>query len=273
MSDLLAAAAAALGAPEHLVERAAHARAEADGTTYEAVLSAWGGGAPPPAPAPAAPAAPSEPAPAAATAPAPPTQPAAPTPAPAAAIATLAPQVATPEVAIAPARSKATPILEGRRFHPVRTWLMMAGLFLLGLLITLIGPFNTGGDFRHLVPNPQLSDLGERGRAVYLNHGCGYCHTQLVRPVLADVGLGAATETFAGALSASTFGVQRIGPDLAHVGSRPSYGGGDEPATVDEFIAFIAHPEEVLPEGMHPSYSHLSDRDLTALATYLAESK
>ena len=269
MSDLLAAAAAALGAPEHLVERAAHARAEADGTTYEAVLSAWGGGAPPPAPAAAVPAAPSQPDPAPAAAPAPAVQ----TAAPAAAIATVAPEVAAPEVAVAPARSKATPILEGRRFHPVRTWLMMAGLFLLGLLITLIGPFNTGGDYRHLVPDARLSDLGEQGRAVYLNHGCGYCHTQLVRPVLADVGLGPATETFADALSASTFGVQRIGPDLAHVGGRASYGGQDEPATATELMAFIAHPEEVLPGGMHPSYRHLSDRDLTALATYLAESR
>ena len=274
MSEFLAAAAASLGAPEHLVERAAHARAEADGTTYEAVLSAWAGGAPAPASAPAAPTAPSEPIPAApTTAPTTADQAAPASPAPAAAVATLVPQPATPAVTVSPARSKATPILEGRRFHPVRTWLMMAGLFLLGLLITLIGPFNTGGDYRHLVPDARLSELGERGRDVYLNHGCGYCHTQLVRPVLADVGLGPATETFADALSASTFGVHRIGPDLAHVGARPSYGGQDEPATVDDFMALMNHPEQVLPGSMHPSYSHLSDRDLTALATYLAESK
>lgn len=271
MSDLLAAAAAALGAPEHLVERAAHARAEADGTTYEAVLSAWGGGAPPPTPPPATQTAPPQPEPAA-PAPAPVAQAATTAPAPAA-VATIVPEVAAPAVTVAPARSKATPILEGRRFHPARTWLMMAGLFLLGLLITLIGPFNAGGDYRHLVPDAQLTDLGERGRAVYLNHGCGYCHTQLVRPVLADVGLGPATETFADALSTSTFGVQRIGPDLAHVGARPSYGGEDGPATADEFVAFLTHPGQVLPEGMHPSYSHLSDTDLTALATYLAESR
>lgn len=274
MSDLLAAAAAALGAPEHLVERAAHARAEADGTTYEAVLSAWGGGAPPPTPTPAAPAAPSEPAPSSTTpALAPAAQAAAPPPAPAAAVATLAPQAAGEAVYVAPVRSKATPVLEGRSFHPVRTWLTMAGLFLLGLLITLIGPFNTGGDHRHLVPDAQLGELAERGRDVYLNHGCGYCHTQLVRPVLADVGLGPATETFADALSASTFGVHRIGPDLAHVGARPTYGGGDEPATVEELIAFMTQPGHVIEEGMHPSYSHLSTTDLTALATYLAESR
>ena len=269
MSDLLAAAAAALGAPEHLIERAAQARAEADGTTYEEVLSAWGGGAPLPAPVPAA--APERAAPAAAVT-SPPvaeTQPIA--AAPAARVATLVAQPA-PASAPAPTRSKATPLLEGRRLHPLRAWVMLAGLFLLGLVITLIGPFNTGGDYRHLVPDPTLSSLGEQGRSVYLNQGCGYCHTQLVRPVLADVGLGPATETFADALGAATFGVQRIGPDLAHVGSRTSYGGGDDPVTAGEFMELLTTPEHVFPDGMHPSYAHLSDEDLGALVTYLAES-
>ncbi len=269
MSDLLAAAAAALGAPEHLIERAAHARAEADGSTYDEVLSAWGGGAPLPAPVPAA--APERAAPAAAVT-SPPvaeTQPIA--AAPAARVATLVAQPATASVP-APARSKATPVLEGRRLHPLRVWVMLAGLFLLGLVITLIGPFNTGGDYRHLVPDPGLNALGEQGRSVYLNQGCGYCHTQLVRPVLADVGLGPATETFADALGAATFGVQRIGPDLAHVGSRTSYGGGDDPVTAGEFMELLTTPEHVFPDGMHPSYAHLSDEDLAALVIYLVES-
>ena len=269
MSDLLAAAAAALGAPEHLIERAAHARAEADGTTYDEVLSAWGGGAPLPAPVPAA--APERAAPAAAVT-SPPvaeTQPIA--AAPAARVATLVAQPATASVP-APARSRATPVLEGRRLHPLRVWVMLAGLFFLGLVITLIGPFNTGGDYRHLVPDPTLNALGEQGRSVYLNQGCGYCHTQLVRPVLADVGLGPATETFADALGAATFGVQRIGPDLAHVGSRTSYGGGDDPVTAGEFMELLTTPEHVFPDGMHPSYAHLSDEDLAALVIYLVES-
>ena len=270
MSDLLAAAAAALGAPEHLVERAAQARATADGTSYEAVLGAWGGGAPPPAPVPPKVTEPARAAPAAIAAPAPEVAPAASSPA--APIATLVPEVVVP-VVTARARSKATPVLEGRRFHPLRTWTMLAGLFLLGLVITLIGPFNTGGDYRHLVPDPSLTGLGEQGRSVYLNQGCGYCHTQMVRPVLADVGLGPATETFADTLDTSTFGVQRIGPDLAHVGGRTSYTGGDDPVTADEFIVLMTRPEEVFPEGIHPSYPHLSDEDLAALATYLLESR
>lgn len=269
MSDLLPAAAAALGAPEHLVERSARARAEADGATYETILGAWSGGAPPPAPARPAPPAAAPPPPPAAT-PEPVAQPVAAAAPPAAALATLAPETARP-VPIAPIRSRATPILEGRSFRPVRTWIMMAGLFLLGLVITLIGPFNTGGDFRHLVFDAPLTSLGETGRSVYLNQGCGYCHTQLVRPVLADVGLGPATETFADPLQAATFGVQRIGPDIAHVGARPSYRDGEDQVAAAEFVAFLTDPEQVFPDGIHPSYAHLSQRDLDALATYLVE--
>ena len=48
MSDLVAAAAAKLGSPEHLVERSAAARAAADGVPVEEVLAAWAGGAPTP---------------------------------------------------------------------------------------------------------------------------------------------------------------------------------------------------------------------------------
>ncbi len=273
MSDLLAAAAAALGAPDHLVERAAQARAEADGTTYEEVLAAWGGGAPLAAPSatpgpPAMSGAPATPPPTTA----PPTT--APEPAPAAIAVATAP--ASPATAFRPAAqalSKATPRLAGVGLHPLRTWVMMAGLFVIGLVITLIGPYNTGGDFRHLVPDAPLSVLGTQGRAVYSNQGCGYCHTQLVRPVLADVGLGPVTENWADSLDTATFGVQRIGPDLAHVGNRAPYGGDAGTVTVDDLMILLSTPGNVFASGNHPSYAHLSDHDLTALATYLSELK
>jgi mono/diheme cytochrome c family protein len=75
MEELLAAAAAALNAPEAMVERSAQARAQADGVSIEDVLTAWAGGDAIPAAAPAAPAPPTaDSAPAAA---APPTAPAA----------------------------------------------------------------------------------------------------------------------------------------------------------------------------------------------------
>ena len=271
MSDLLAAAAAALGAPEDLVERSAQARAEADGTTYEEVLSAWGGGAPLPAPS----AAPEPQAPPATTA-TPEAAPAAVAPGPALAAVAVAPVAASPSPAprpAAPALSKATPRLVGVKMRPLRTWVMMAGLFSIGLVITLIGPYTAGGDFRHVVFDAPLSDLGHQGRAVYSNQGCGYCHTQLVRPVLADVGLGPVTEGWADSLDTATFGVQRIGPDLAHVGSRTAYGGDAGTVTADELMILLSTAESVFASGNHPSYAHLSEQDLTALATYLSELK
>lgn len=55
MSELLAAAAAVLNAPEELVLRSAEAKAGALGGTADDYLAAWGGGAAPPAPAAAPP--------------------------------------------------------------------------------------------------------------------------------------------------------------------------------------------------------------------------
>ncbi|MPZ51509.1 MAG: c-type cytochrome [Acidimicrobiia bacterium] len=54
MSDL-SAAAAAVGAPEELVQRSAEARAQANGTSVEEVLAAWAGGGSPAAAAPSEP--------------------------------------------------------------------------------------------------------------------------------------------------------------------------------------------------------------------------
>lgn len=51
MSDLLKAASDALGAPADLISRSAAARATADGTSVDDVLSAWTGGEPLPTPA------------------------------------------------------------------------------------------------------------------------------------------------------------------------------------------------------------------------------
>ena len=90
MSDLLQSASAALGTPPELVQRSAAARAAANGTSVDEVLSAWGGGepvaaAPATEPEPSSPAA--EPAPEAAPEPA------------AAAVAVLE----VPQVEVAPA--------------------------------------------------------------------------------------------------------------------------------------------------------------------------
>lgn len=265
MSDRLAAAAAALEAPEHLVERSAAARAAAAGSTTEEVLAAWAGDAPLPVASPAAPAE-EGPAPPPAAEPAAPAAPAPPPP--------VAAPASAPEAVPAPAaRRRATPVLEGRPFRPLAVWLAIAGLFAVAVIVTMAIPARTGGDFTHLVADPVLSGQAEAGRDVYLREGCWYCHTQLVRPVLADVGLGPVTETYADSLQNASFGIRRLGPDLSKVGARPGYGAEEGALTASGALHFLVNPSEAAPDALHPSYAYLSSRDLEALAAYLTELK
>ena len=91
MSELSAAAAAALGVPEAIVQRSAAARATETGMTVDEVLSAWAGGGAVAGPTPAA----AEEAPAS-------------TPEPEAAVEEAAPAVETPVEPVAPAAATAT---------------------------------------------------------------------------------------------------------------------------------------------------------------------
>ena len=86
----------------------------------------------------------------------------------------------------------------------------------------------------------------ERGLDVFLSEGCGACHA--VRGTPAN---------------------GRFGPDLTHVGGRESLGAGILPVEPDAFARWIAHTDVVKPEVDMPSYEHLDEASLAALATYL----
>jgi hypothetical protein len=268
MSDeFLAAAAAALGAPEELVMRSAQARAAADGTSVDEILAAWAGGRAPTAPPPPSdvePQAPEEPTPEAApepepspaVAPEPPTPAPATVPPPAARVTSITRQVS---IADLPA-----PVLEGRRDSHARLLLGIAALFLAGLLGTVVLPAVAVDDSTAARPIRSLE--AEAGRNVYVREGCWYCHTQLVRPIVTDVGLGPITRPAdLGSELPLTVGVARIGPDLTHAGSRPP---ADDAEVMERFLRD--------PEGaftVHQSYRYLSGSDLTDLVAYLASLK
>lgn len=252
MSDI-AAAAAAMNLPESLVERSAAARAAATGSSTEEVLAAWAGGAPAPAatPPPAESAAASpvadEPVPQPEPAAAAPSAPA-PRPAPDAAAAAVPASV---PVAI----SAEPPVLRGRTEHP---FLMAAGAAALLVVALLVGflapalPQEGNGVYSSAVP---LTEAAIEGRDLYRSEGCSSCHTQLVRPIVADVGLGPVTISD----SNQVLGVRRYGPDLAHVGSRVE--------SQSSLLGILTSSSE------HPSYAGLSDSDLENLTAYLFESK
>jgi cytochrome c oxidase subunit 2 len=85
------------------------------------------------------------------------------------------------------------------------------------------------------------------GREAFLANGCGACHT--VR------GTSARGE---------------IGPDLSHVGSRPTIGAGTLPTTPETIARFISAPEAVKPGALMPAYGMLPPEELAAIATWLA---
>jgi cytochrome c oxidase cbb3-type subunit II len=248
MSDL-AAAAAALGLPETLVQRSAEARAAETGASVDDILAQWAGGEVAPAPA----AEQQEPASSPDGEPEEAETPVA-EPAP-----TAAPEVVieVPDKAPAPPPAQPAgpykpPVLVGTRDNPMAFLAGVVGLFIVVVLIGLVGP-----SMPTEAPGARTSDIDFSspaldGRDVYLVTGCAACHTQMVRPVVADVGLGPVTLNDTN----QVLGTRRFGPDLADVGSR---------VTGSQIEAIIGGL------GVHPAHD-LAEDDLTALVAYLSES-
>ena len=248
MSELSAAAAAALGIPEAIVQRSAAARAEETGMTVDDVLAAWAGGGdipPPTAPASAEPQAAEEPA-------APTDEPAepvaAPSPTPTAAIETSG----APPVPAASSLPGKPPVLVGEEDNPIAVLVGAVGLLVALFLVGVIGPALPAEN-----PGARTSDLpytetALHGQEIYQSVGCASCHTQMVRPVVADVGLGAVSLNDTN----QVLGSRRFGPDLSNVGARVSS---------SQIEAIITGLDD------HPALS-LSSEDLDALVAYMSES-
>jgi cytochrome c oxidase cbb3-type subunit 2 len=246
VSDQLSAAAAALGLPEALVQRSAEARAAETGASADDILAQWAGGEATPVGAPAE--APPEEAP--------------PAEEPAEAPAEEAP--AAPEVVIeepakpaeapspAPTGPYKPPVLVGARDNPMALLAGVIGLFIIVVMVGLVGPSIPsdlpGARSSHI----DFSEAALAGRDVYAEAGCGSCHTQMVRPVVADVGLGPVTLNDTN----QVLGTRRFGPDLANVGGR---------MTEAQLEATVNGLDE------HPAHTLDAD-DMSALVAYLSES-
>lgn len=253
MSDL-SAAAEAMGLPETLVERSAEARAAETGASVEDILAQWAGGEAAPAPATTEEPAETEGAAteeAAEEAPAEEEQaePAPPTPV----VETPEP---TTEEAPAPAAAAGPykpPVLVGARDNPMTVLAGVIGLFFIVLMVGLVGPSIPTETPGARTSNVDYSADALRGQEIYVSTGCAACHTQMVRPVVADVGLGPVTLNDTNQI----LGTRRFGPDLSDVGSRLSQ---------DDLEGIIGGA------GEHPAL-RLAEEDLADLVAYLSESE
>jgi len=85
------------------------------------------------------------------------------------------------------------------------------------------------------------------GRRMYMEEGCGYCHTQFVRDLDLDrpFGRGSVAADYANE-EPPMLGTQRTGPDLADVGVR-------QPSEVWNLI-HLYNPRAVVPDSVMPAY-------------------
>lgn len=95
------------------------------------------------------------------------------------------------------------------------------------------------------------------GRALYLQEGCGYCHTQFVRdlPVDSHYGRGSLPGDYA-LEDPPLLGTQRTGPDLSNVGVR-------QPSEVWNLI-HLYNPRAVVATSVMPGYPWLFRETTTA---------
>ncbi|OQX38049.1 MAG: cytochrome-c oxidase, cbb3-type subunit II [Oceanospirillales bacterium LUC14_002_19_P2] len=98
------------------------------------------------------------------------------------------------------------------------------------------------------------------GRDVYINEGCVGCHSQMIRPLRAEVERYGHYSVAGESVYDHPFlwGSKRTGPDLARVGQRYS----------DEWHrAHLYNPRDVVPESIMPAYPHLMDNVLNGKDT------
>lgn len=93
------------------------------------------------------------------------------------------------------------------------------------------------------------------GRDVYIREGCHVCHTQMVRPLRAEVERYGHYSVAGESVYEHPFlwGSKRTGPDLARVGGRYSD---------DWHKAHLYNPRNVVPESNMPSFPWLFDNEL-----------
>ena len=114
---------------------------------------------------------------------------------------------------------------------------------------------------RNFAANP----VAELGREVYVREGCWYCHTQQVRQVRTDLGLGPVSRPGDYAYDpVGLAGARRIGPDLTHQASRADTG------SAAWVRAHLADPRADHDWSVMPSFRYLSEEELTALSVYVS---
>ncbi|MFC1827055.1 cbb3-type cytochrome c oxidase subunit II [Thermodesulfobacteriota bacterium] len=139
---------------------------------------------------------------------------------------------------------------------PILLLILATGAILVGTIITMVLPFiwvNTEADrIESVTP---YTAIQQEGRDVYIREGCNNCHTQTVRPLVAEVIRYGDYSKSGEFVNDRPFlwGSKRTGPDLARLG-------GKYP---DEWhYKHMESPRSMVPKTNMPDYGWLSKNTL-----------
>ncbi|MCL6271015.1 cytochrome-c oxidase, cbb3-type subunit II [Sansalvadorimonas sp. 2012CJ34-2] len=133
---------------------------------------------------------------------------------------------------------------------------LMIVLIVLGIsfggLVEIVPLFNIKQTTEPVEGLKPYTALQLEGRDVYIKEGCVGCHSQMIRPLRAEVERYGHYSVAGESVYDYPFlwGSKRTGPDLARVGQRYS----------DEWHrAHLYNPRDVVPASIMPAYPHLMD--------------
>ncbi len=129
-----------------------------------------------------------------------------------------------------------------------------------GSLVEIVPLFSLKETTEPVVGLEPYSALQLEGRDVYIKEGCAGCHSQMIRPLRAEVERYGHYSVAGESVYDYPFlwGSKRTGPDLARVGQRYS----------DEWHrAHLINPRDVVPASIMPAYPHLSENMIDSTLT------
>lgn len=140
--------------------------------------------------------------------------------------------------------------------RPVLLLILATAAILVGTIVTMVLPFawvNTEADrIEGVTP---YTALQQEGRDIYIREGCNNCHTQTVRPLVAEV-LRYGDYSKSGEFVYDRpflWGSKRTGPDLARLG-------GKYPDAWH--YKHMASPREMVPKSNMPDYGWISENQI-----------
>lgn len=126
-------------------------------------------------------------------------------------------------------------------------YLSVGALFAILTLLIAVDPAIRLKHEDAALPIAAVDSAVARGRLIYMREGCGYCHSQLVRPALIDTPYGrpSSAADYAGA-TPPLVGTQRNGPDLSAVGERQTSHVWN--------LYHLFNPRSMVPASIMPAY-------------------